>query len=188
MQITGRTTPGNEAALFMETSGVVRDRLILTLPGYGPENCRSLSACLSAFSFFCHLTQSVFPPLFFLLSFRCCTSIMLYPLPLFSWGFRISCLLLCLSFFLFLSVHVLLSLFYLNSYDVKRLTGSGSTVWEMIVFAGRALLSIYLQCKVRYMPTQQDLRGTCISKEQLSFELVTERLSVFKSWVILRWR
>lgn len=186
MQITGRTTPGNEAALFMATSGVVRDRLILTLPGYGPENCRSLSACLSAFSFFCHLTQSVFPPLFFLLSFRCCTSIMLYPLPLFSWGFRISCLLL--SFFLFLSVHVLLSLFYLNSYDVKRLTGSGSTVWEMIVFAGRALLSIYLQCKVRYMPTQQDLRGTCISKEQLSFELVTEQLSVFKSWVILRWR
>ncbi|KAL1258180.1 hypothetical protein QQF64_011424 [Cirrhinus molitorella] len=66
MQITDRTTPGNEAALFMETSGVVRDRLILTLPGYGPESCRSLFACLSGSSLFCHLTPSVFP-----LSFSC---------------------------------------------------------------------------------------------------------------------
>jgi len=69
MQITGRTTPGNEAALFMETSGVVRDRLILTLPGYGPESCRSLSACLSAFSFFSVTSLHLFPPSPFLAIF-----------------------------------------------------------------------------------------------------------------------
>lgn len=110
MQITGRTTPGNETALFMETSGVVRDRLILTLPGYGPESCRSLSACLSVFSLFCHLTPSVFFPLFFLLSLWCCTSFTLYPLPLFCCGFLspashcvLSLFFFCLSTSCFLS-------------------------------------------------------------------------------------
>lgn len=32
------------------------------------------------------------------------------------------------------------------------------------------------------MPTQQDLQGTRISKEQFGFELVSEQSSVFKCW------
>lgn len=172
MQITGRTTPGNEAALFMETSGIVRDRLILTLPGYGPESCRSLSACLSAFSLFFNLTPSVFP-----LSFSCylcgvvhlsssilclCFAVVSYLLPpTVSWVFSLFCL----------STSCGLSS---TCCGVKRLRDSGPAVSEMIVFAGGAL-SIYLQWKVRHM---LGLRGTCISKEPLSFELVTDKCQV----------
>lgn len=71
MQITGRTTPGNETALFMETSGVVIDRLILNLPGYGPESWRSLSFCLSVwFLYFLSFLSICFFPF----SFSCSLS------------------------------------------------------------------------------------------------------------------
>lgn len=143
MHITDRTTPGNEAALFMETSGVVRDRLILTLPGYGPESCRSLSACLSGSSLFCHLTPSVFSPLFFLLSLWCCTSITLYPLPLYCCGFLSPASHCVMSIFLFLCPSTSCS-FSSACCGVKHLRDSGPAVSEMIVFAGEAL-SVYLQ-------------------------------------------
>ncbi len=124
MQITGKTTSGNEAALFMETSGIVGDRFILTLPGYGPESCRSLSACLSAFSCFCHLTPSVFSPLFIAIF------VVLYIYHALSAAsvlqrFSISCLPLCLEYFLFLSVHILLSLFHLLCCQTSKRQLSG---------------------------------------------------------------
>ncbi len=160
----------------METSGVVRDRLILTLPGYGPESCRSLSACLSAFSLFCHLTPSVFSPLFFMLSLWCCTSFTLYPLPPFCCGFLSPASHCVLSLFFFCLSHLAFSLPFAVVSNILR--DSGPAVSEMIVFAGGAL-GVYLQWKVRHM---LGLRGTCISKEPLSFELVTDKSSVFKSW------
>ncbi len=160
----------------MGTSGIVGDRFILTLPGYGPESCRSLSACLSAFSCFCHLTPSVFFPLFLLLSLWCCTSITLYPLPLFCSGFLSPASHCVLSIFFFcLSTSCFLSS---TCCVVKLLRDSCPAVSEMIVFAGGEL-RVYLQWKMRHM---LGLQGTCISKEPLSFELVTDMSSVFKSW------
>lgn len=117
-----------------------------------------------------------FSPLFFLLSLLCCTSITLYPLPLFCCSFLSPASHCVLSLFFFcLSTSCFLSS---TCCGVKRLRDSGPAVSEMIVFAGGAL-SVYLQWKVRHM---LGLRGTCISKEPLSFELVTDKSSVFKSW------
>lgn len=144
MQITGRTTLGNEAALFMETSGVVRDRLILNLPGYGPESCRSLSFCLSVWFLYFLSFLSIcffFPPSLFLALFL--ALYIFHALSSASCGFRISGLPLRLSLFpFFVSPHLALSF---TCYGVKRLTDSGLTVSEMMRFAGGALLSIYLR-------------------------------------------
>lgn len=140
----------------------------------------SLSARLSGFSIFCHFTPSVFSPSLFLALF-----VVLYifhSLSSASVFLRFSYLrppTASESFSFFVCPHLALSF---TCYGVKRLTDSGLTVSEMMGFAGGALLSIYLQWKVRHMPTQQDLRDACISKEPLGFELVSEQSSVFKSW------
>ncbi len=90
--------------------------------------------------------------------------------------FPISCLPLCLESFFFVCPHLAFSLPFAVVSNILR--DSGPAVSEMIVFAGGAL-GVYLQWKVRHM---LGLRGTCISKEPLSFELVTDKSSVFKSW------
>lgn len=130
----------------------------------------SLSAYLSVFSIFCHFTPSVFSPSIFLALF-----LVLYIFHLTSLRPPTA----SESFPFFVCPHLALSF---TCYGVKRLTDSGLTVSEMMRFAGGALLSIYLQWKVRHMPTQQDLRGTCISKEPLGFESVSEQSSVLKCW------